>query len=183
MNRSSSIKCSSLIRVRRLCAKVAVFFVIAWGVLAFADNSVKLQVTLKGEHKDPAKSVAEVNQRWLEIAATAFHLEKPAEVRLEWSLYGDNLDSDNVVKHGEGTESVMLEQSKKADVKTKAVTFNFTPRHSERSGSGRRARFKTVEATGTRYHGWGVRAFVDGKLAGEAYSTPDIQRRMSGTPK
>lgn len=149
---------------------------------ALADNAIKLQVTAKSEHNDPkgANNSQEIQRRWLEIAATAFHLEKPATVRLEWAFFGDNLNSSKVIKHGEGTESMELAQGKKADAKTTPVTFDFTPRHGERSGSGRRARFKAVEATGVRYHGWGVRAFVDGKLAGEAYSSPDIQKRMNG---
>lgn len=167
--------------IRSLGTTISLFLITAVGVTAFAGDNIKLQVALKGEHNDPGgKSPEEVNNRWLEIAATAFSLEKPSEVRLEWALYGDNLESDKVVKQGEGTASVALEKSKKADVKTKTVTFNFTPRHSVRSGSGRRVVFKKVEATGVRYHGWGVRAFVDGKLVGESYSSVDIQRRMSG---
>jgi hypothetical protein len=149
---------------------------------ALADNSIKLQVAAKSEHNDPkGNNPQEVQNRWLEISATAFHLEKPAAVRLEWAFFGDNLDSDKVIKHGSGTENVELAQSKKADVKTKPVNFTFTPRHSVRTGSGKRARSKVIEATGVRYHAWGVRAFVDGKLAGEAYSSPSIQKLMGGT--
>ncbi len=102
-------------------------------------------------------------------------------MRLEWAFFGDNLDSDKVVKHGRGTETVEMEQSKKGDAKTKLVIFTYTPRHSVRTGNGKRARSKVVEATGVRYHAWGVRAVVDGKLAGEAYSTPSIQKLMGGT--
>lgn len=170
-----------LTRTRRAFTRMMSVLLITAGS-ALADNVIKLQVAAKSEHDDPkgAKNPQEIQKRWLEIAATAFHLEKPAAVRLEWAFFGDNLDSDKVIKHGEGTETVELAQSKNADAKTKTVTFNFTPRHGERTGSGRRARVKTVEATGVRYHGWGVRAFVDGKLAGEAYSSPDIQKRMNG---
>ncbi len=160
-------------------ASIGFILLVATSVPAYADNSVKLQVTLKGEHKDPAKSVEELNQRWLEIATSAFHLEKPAEIRLEWALFGDSLDFDNVVKHGEGTELITLVPGKKVTIQTKSITFAFTPRHTARRGNGRQTKLKKVEATGTRYHGWGVRAFVDGRLAGEAYSLPEIQKRMT----
>ena len=167
--------------LRRITAHIVCILLTTTGA-ALADNVIKLQVAAKSEHNDPkGKDPQEVQSRWLEISATAFHLEKPAAVRLEWAFFGDNLDSDKVVKHGSGTENVELAQSKKADVKTKSVNFTFTPRHSVRTGSGKRARVKVIEATGVRYHAWGVRAFVDGKLAGEAYSSPSIQKLMGGT--
>ncbi len=148
---------------------------------AVADNSISLQVAAKSEHNDPKGSVQEVQQRWMEISARAFHLEQPGKVRIEWAFYGDDLSADKVAQHGSGTETIELAQGKTMEVKTKAVTFDFTPRHSVKSGSGRRAKFKTVEAAGNRYHGWGVRAYVGDKLAGESYSSPDIKRRMDGS--
>jgi len=167
--------------LRRISAHIVCILLTTTGA-ALADNSIKLQVAAKSEHNDPkGNNPQEVQSRWLEISATAFHLEKPAAVRLEWAFFGVNLDTDKVVKHGNGTETVELAQSKKADAKSKPVNFTYTPRHSVRTGSGKRARSKVVEATGVRYHAWGVRAFVDGKLAGEAYSTPNIQKLMGGT--
>ena len=167
--------------LRRISSHLVCILLITTGA-ALADNNIKLQVAPKSEHNDPkGNNPQEVQNRWLEIAATAFHLEKPAAVRLEWAFFGDNLDTGKVIKHGSGSETVELAQSKQADVKTKSVTFTFTPRHSEKSGTGKRARYKTVDATGVRYHAWGVRAFVDGKLAGEAYSTPSVQKLMGGT--
>lgn len=167
--------------LRRISAHIACVLLTTTGV-ALADNSIKLQVSAKSEHNDPkGNNPQEVQSRWLEISATAFHLEKPATVRLEWAFFGDNLNSNKVIKHGSGTENVELAQSKMADVKTKSVNFTYTPRHSERTGRGKRARSKVVEATGVRYHAWGVRAFVDGKLAGETYSSPSIQKLMGGT--
>ena len=117
-----------------------------------------------------------MQKRWLEISTTVFHLEKPAAVKVEWALYGDNLDSGELVKQGIDSEIVSLKQGQRAKIKSRPVSFTFTPRHSVRTGKGKRSRSRTVEATGTRYHGWGVRAFVDGKLAGEAYSLPSIKK-------
>ncbi|MBE2281958.1 MAG: hypothetical protein IAE77_00705 [Prosthecobacter sp.] len=172
---------SSRSSLRRITTHIICILLATTGA-ALADNSIKLQVAPKSEHNDPkGNNPQEVQNRWLEISATAFHLEKPAAVRLEWAFFGDNLDTDKVVKHGSGTETVELAQSKQAVAKTKPVNFTFTPRHSVRTGSGKRARSKVIEATGVRYHAWGVRAFVDGKLAGEAYSSPSIQKLMGGT--
>lgn len=145
-----------------------------------ADNSVRLQVAVKGEHDAPKGSVQEVHQRWLEISATAFHLEKE-KVRIEWILYGDDLTAKKVINQTAGANTVELAQSKLAMIKTKPTTFTYTPRHSVRTGSGRRARFKTVEATGIRYHGWAVRAFIGDQLAGEAYSIESIKKLVDGS--
>lgn len=85
------------------------------------------------------------------------------------------------MKQAFGTNAVELVQGGVATIKTKPTTFTYTPRHSIRTGSGRRARFKTVEATGVRFHGWAVRAFIGDQLAGEAYSIESIKKLMDGS--
>lgn len=136
---------------------------------------------VKGEHDDPKGSVQEVHQRWLEISATAFHLAKPEKVRVEWSLFGDDLEAKKVIKQAAGASTVELAQGKVAMIKTKPTIFTYTPRHSVKTGSGRRARFKTIEATGIRFHGWAVRAYIGDQLAGEAYSIASIKKLVDGS--
>ncbi len=163
-------------RQRRIITKIVSLLLITAGT-SLADNSIKLEVAAKSQHDDPkGNNPQEVQKRWLEISATVFHLEKPAAVKVEWAFYGDNLDSGQIVKHAGGSDIVNLNQGKSAVINSKPVSFAFTPRHSVRTGKGKRSRSRTVEATGTRYHGWGVRAYVDGKLAGEAYSLPSIKK-------
>ncbi len=166
--------------LRRISVRIICILLTTTGV-ALADNSIKLQVAVKGEHNDPKDSVQEVHQRWLEVTATAFHLIKPEKVRIEWTLFGDDLTAKKVVKQAFGTNAVELVQGGVATIKTKPTTFTYTPRHSIRTGSGRRARFKTVEATGVRFHGWAVRAFIGDQLAGEAYSIESIKKLMDGS--
>ena len=129
MNTHTTSKQSRRISLRRISAHIVCILLTTTGA-ALADNSIKLQVAAKSEHNDPkGNNPQEVQSRWLEISATGFHLEKPAAVKLEWAFFGDNLDTDKVIKHGSGTETVELAQSKKADAKTKPVNFTFTPRH------------------------------------------------------
>jgi|GEM_PF-2197659 len=158
-----------------------VFILLTTATATLADNSVKLRVAVKGEHSDPRGSVQEVHQRWMEVSATAFHLERPEKIRIEWTLFGDDLAAKKIVKHASGVDTVELAQSQAATIKTKPATFTYTPRHSVKTGSGRRARFKTVEATGIRYHGWAVRAFIGDQLAGEAYSIESIKKLVVGS--
>jgi len=165
--------------VRRIAAHFVIILLTSTGS-ALADNSVKLQIAAKSDFNDPKNSAQEIQDRWLEITATAFHLDKPAAVRLEWTFYGDDLAARKVIKHASGNGAVELVQGQQASLKTKTVRFDFTPRHSVRTGSGRRARFKVVEAAGVRYHAWAVRAFIGDQLAGEAYSMPAIKKLLDG---
>jgi hypothetical protein len=165
--------------VRRIAAHFIVILLTSAGS-ALADNSVKLQIAPKSHFSDPKNSHEEVQDRWLEITAMAFHLEKPSQVRLEWIFYGDDLVARKVVKHAEGSGTIELIQGKTASLKTKPARYNFTPRHTVKTGSGKRSRAKTVEATGIRYHAWAVRAFIDGVLVGEAYSLPAIKKLFDG---
>jgi hypothetical protein len=158
-----------------------VFILLTTATAALADNSVRLQVAVKGEHNDPKGSVQEVHQRWLEVSATAFHLEKPERVRIEWTLFGDDLAAKKIVRQASGIGTMELAQSQVATIKTKPTTFTYTPRHSVKTGSSSRARFKTVEATGARYHGWAVRAFIGDQLAGEAYSIGSIKKLVDSS--
>ncbi len=162
-------------------AKIVCFLLISSGT-GMADNSVKMDVAVKTKHLEPgSRSPTELQERWLEIAATAFHLEVPASVRVEWSLYGVNVEvkAKTLIKTGEGTEVVELKQGQKSNFVTRPITFIYTPRQNVSIGSGSRSKVKIIEATGLRYHGWAVRAFVDGTLAGEAYSSTEIRRFIS----
>ena len=145
---------------------------------AFADDYIKLQVAVKSDNDNAKAGQQETHRKWLEVSATAFHLPQPSQVRIEWTFFGDDLKADKVVKNGQGSESTQLEQSTRAVIKTKPVAFTYTPRHSEKTGSGKRAKYKTIEATGTRYHGWAVRAFVGDRLAGEEYSAAALKKLL-----
>ncbi|SKB01825.1 hypothetical protein SAMN02745166_03472 [Prosthecobacter debontii] len=172
------ITCTS--KPLRLMAKIVFLLCITAGT-GLADNTVKLQVAAKSDHDDPKDTTVptEVQKRWLEISANAFHLEKPSAVRLEWTLFGDSLDADKVVKQDSGETVFDMKQGAVVDTRTKQVTFTFSRRHSVPEGSGKRHRYKVVEATGVRYHGWSVRAYIDGKIAGETYSSPNLKKHLN----
>lgn len=166
---------------RSFMAKIVCFLLITAGS-GMADNSVKMEVTVKNKHLEPGgNNKTEVQERWLEISATALHLEKPTSVRLEWNLYGVNLElkTKSLVKKGEGIEVVDMKQSQRTKLVTQPALFMFTRKQTVATGTGIRSKVKVIEASGLRYHGWGVRAFVGGSLVGEAYSSTEIQKLMS----
>ena len=144
---------------------------------SFASNSILLSVDMKGSHKPHSgKDSAEEHLRWLEISASSMSLTQPAQVTLEWYFFADDLKARKVVEHVKGSEVVEMQPGKAMEIKTKEVAFSYVREHAERVSSGRRASYKRVEATGTRYHGWGVRALMDGKVIAEAFSSRDIAK-------
>lgn len=146
---------------------------------AAASDNVSLQVDMKGLHKPHAgNDSSEEHHRWLEITAAAMSLDQPKSVTLEWCFFADDLSTGKVVEHARGSEVLALQPGRPVRLRGKDTVFSYVRQHSVRSGSGRRPVYKKVEASGFRYHGWGVVARVDGKVLGEAYSSRDIADKM-----
>jgi hypothetical protein len=147
--------------------------------IAPASDNVTLQVDMKGSHKPHAgNDSSEEHHRWLEITASAMSLDQAKPVTIEWCFFADNLSTGKVVEHARGSEILELQPGRPASLRGKDTVFSYVRQHSERSGGGRRPVYKKVEASGFRYHGWGVTARVDGKVLGEAYSSRDIADKM-----
>ena len=140
-----------------------------------AEAWVQLNVDMKGSHDaHPGSSAKESHHRWLEVKLVGMSLKETSVVQLKWTFFADDLDHDKVINKASGTETVDLGQGQVATIKTKDTVFEYVRQHSEKTGSGRRARSKLVKATGQRYHGWAVQVFVGNEMAGEAYSSRDI---------
>ncbi len=141
---------------------------------------VHLKTELKGSHDaHSGSSSAEVHHRWLEVALSGISLKEDTQVRLEWHFFADDLDTDKIVEQGTGTETIQIAAGKAAALKTKDTVFEYVRQHSEREGTGRRARFKLVKASGRRYHGWAVQAFIGPEMVGEAFSSRDISTLLA----
>lgn len=158
-------------------ALAVVFLVIG---SADAANSILLDVDMKGSHKPHSgKDSAEEHHRWLEISASSMSLEKPVQVTLEWHFFADDLSAGKVIEHSTGSDSIEMQPGRDVEIKTKEVVFSYVREHAERASSGRRVSYKRVEAAGSRYYGWGVRALIEGKVVAEAFSSREVERRMA----
>jgi len=143
----------------------------------FAGTWVPLQVDMKGTHEaHSGTSAEEKHHRWLEIKVTGTGLKDSAQLRLEWTFFADDLDADEIIKQADGIEMIDLLPGKSGGIKTKEVIFDYTRQHSERIRGGSRPVFKKIDATGHRYHGWVVRAFIGDEKVGEASSSRDIAK-------
>lgn len=144
---------------------------------SFASNSITLSVDMKGSHSPHSgKESAEEHIRWLEISASSMSLTQPAQVTFEWHFFADDLQADHVMEHAKGSEVIEMQPGKAVEITTKQAVFSYVRQHAERVSSGRRANFRRVEATGSRYHGWAVRALLDGKVLAEVFSSRDIAK-------
>ena len=148
-------------------------------VSATASDNVSLQVDMKGLHMPHAgNDSSEEHHRWLEITAAAMSLDQPKSVTFEWCFFADDLSTGKVIEHARGSEVVELQPGRPVRLRGKDTVFSYVRQHSERNGGGRRPVYKKVEASGFRYHGWGVTARMGGKVLGEAYSSRDIADKL-----
>lgn len=149
---------------------------------AFADPpKVMLQVRVESERgaksSSDSKSPDESRARWLIVRVTNPSPVKLEGLTLKWIFYSDDLKRghDEVVVEKSGDENFSIEPSgRSTDVTTPKVVFEWTPQHSERSGSGRRVRYKKVDEAGHRYHGYAVQVLQGGVVIGEASNDPKL---------
>ena len=145
-----------------------------------AGTWVPMQVDMKGTHEaHSGTSAEEKHHRWLEIKVSGTGIKENAQLRLEWTFFADDLSADKIVKQADGTETIELLAGKSGAVKTKEVIFDYTRQHSERIRGGRRPVFKKIDATGHRYHGWVVRAFIGNEKVGEASSSREVAQHLA----
>ncbi len=154
-------------------------FIVGFGAALYAQpsNHVSVTATVKTEHNDPKGSIAEVVKKHLEIELRG-SATLQGEVKVTCTFFADDLAGDKIVALKANDLKAGLEAGKSTRIISPDVTFNFTPQHSEKSGSGKRAKYKRVEATGSRYHGWAIRVFRGDELVGEAYSIPSIKKLL-----
>ena len=141
-------------------------------------HPVRISAKVKSEHGDHKSSNAEILKKHLEIELTGSSALQ-GEVKVISTFFADDLGADRVVPLKTKEIKAEVGKSRSTRITSSVVTFSYTRKHSERSGTGRRARFKSVEATGKRYHGWGVQVFSGNELVGEAFSSREIQKLLA----
>ncbi len=150
------------------------------GSLIAGTPNVSLQIHVGTENQTTdRKAVEETRARWLTVRVTNSSSENLAGLELQWTLYADDLKrgTDGVVEEKSGIERFSVEASGRyTDVTTSKVPFKWTPQHSERNGTSRRASYKRVPESGHRYHGYVVKVVKDGTVIGEACSDPSLRK-------
>lgn len=147
---------------------------------AFAGSSVALQVQTQSENKTPgSKTVEKVHAHWLVVRVTNASGMKLEGLTLRWTLCAANLQR--------GADDIRVERSGDikfgvdtgghfAELTTPKVPFSWVPQHAERSGSSRRAVYKTVPESGHRYHGYLVQVLNGDTIVAEAVSNEALRK-------
>jgi len=110
------------------------------------------------------------------------------DLTVKYVFFGRDQQSENVSIVDRGEKRASVDALTTAELETSAASTTYTEEHGERANKGggfgfarrkgQNARFKTVEASGTRINGYGVQIFAGGKLVAEAYSAPSLKEHM-----
>lgn len=142
--------------------------------------SVFLQVHAESEHKNAdTKALEKVHSHWLTVRVTNSSPVKLEGLTLKWKLYAANLQrgSDQILVEKSGEMKIAVEASGNSiDVTTPKVAFAWTPQHAVRSGSSRRAVYKTVPEEGHRYHGYLIQIMNGDTVVAEAVSSEALRK-------
>ena len=138
---------------------------------------VKVQATT--EHKGSGKTIRSepVEQdKTMDIEITG--KPKTPETRTgKWMIYGRDEKGHAVSVVDSGDFKIELPVSGPQKVESKKVSMNYTPSHNQGGGGGKGKpkAGKKVEATGTKYAGYGVVVMDGDKVVGEAYDPMGIK--------
>ncbi|MBE2287682.1 MAG: hypothetical protein IAE77_29765 [Prosthecobacter sp.] len=144
-------------------------------------QKVQVQVHVESERgsKDShdAKSPDESRARWLIVRVSNPTPTKLEGLTLQWTLYADDLKRghDEIIPEKSGSETFSVDPSGHyTDVTTAKVSFEWTPQHSVRISGGRRPKYKRVDESGHRYHGYTVQILQGGEVIGQATNDPKL---------
>ena len=143
---------------------------------------IEVKVISAQEHKAAPKAGSKpdptvTHEKTLEILLSG--KPKIPETRTgKWSIYGKS--GKDVVAVDSGDFKIELPPSGQQKVESKKVTITFTPEHFEGGGGGKNAKGgKKVEASGTKYVGWGVVVKDGDKTVGEAYDPMGLKAELA----
>jgi len=144
---------------------------------ASAADSVRVLGKLTTRNDDPPKSPEKVVKKQLTLTLSGAADKDLGELLVKTTFYADDLVADKIAVEKEIQSKATLERGR-ADVVLEEVAFQFTPAHTNVTGSGKRSKAKRVEASGHRYHGWAAEVFKDSQKIGEAYSHPSLKPKQ-----
>jgi len=153
------------------------FSLIFASILSAGDVTIAVKVDSENKSAE-AKAVEKTRVHWLNIRVTNNTGSKLEGLTLKWKLYAANLQRghDDVIVEKSGDMNISVDANGRfADITTPKVPFTYTPLHSEKSGSSRRATYKKVDESGHRYHGFHVQVMNGDTVIGEAISNESLR--------
>jgi len=139
--------------------------------------TIRAEVKNLGRDTKDGKTPEKTETKALAIQVRNGSAAAQENLTLKWTLFASRLQkgANDTVVQKEGSSSLSLAAGSQTSLETPGVAYTWTPQHSERIGSGRRARFKRIEESGHRYHGYRIQVFdSEGRLLGQTASTPAL---------
>jgi hypothetical protein len=142
-------------------------------LFASAASAGSVTVTVKPEVQHKSTNIQKeeyVTANWLRVRITNYSPTKLEGVTLKWALYAANLrrGADSIAIEKSGEMKIAVDSNGRyVDIETPKVAFEYVRTHSERSG---RRRYKLVEESGKKYHGFHVQVLNGTEVLAEAVS-------------
>lgn len=147
-----------------------------------ASDLVRIEVGVESERdrKEITGSTTDTVTQKKILQITISGKPKSPETRTcKWTAYGRGLKSRDVTVLQSGEFKIEIPATGQQKIVTKVVPTTSTAEHFVNSGSGRRSKAKKVEASGTKYIGYGVVVKDGDQIAGEIFNPAGLKREAA----
>lgn len=141
--------------------------------------SVQVKAKTNDEKKDIPGSTdsTTIDKHTLQITLRGRTIDSEKRVA-KWYVFGRNLKTKEVSVLGSGEVKVSFPANGTQTFESKEVTSTFTPDHVVGSGSGKRKKYKKVDAEGVKIIGYGAQVKDGDKIVGEFFSAPSLKESI-----
>lgn len=147
---------------------------------------IEVRVASEQDRKDLKNTSADTVTQYKTLHLTLSGKPQSPETRTgKWTAYGHSAKGHDYAVLESGEFKVDLSANGRQTVESKRISTTYTPEHSTvtrgRSTRGRGAtmRAKKVEATGTKFAGYGVVITSGGKVVGETFDPPGLKQEIA----
>lgn len=160
----------------------------ATGQIVTGNEQVRIEVRVASDqdHKDLKSTSADTITQHKTLTIALSGKPKSPETRTgKWTAYGHSAKGHDYTVLESGEFKVEFSPQGRQTIESKKVTTTHTPEHATvtRSGTNRSrtstTRAKKVEATGTRFAGYGVVIKDGGKVVGEIFDPAGLKQEIA----
>lgn len=150
-----------------------------------ANDRVRIEVRVQSQQdrKDIKGSSADtVTQKKSLFIAISGKPKSPETRTGKWTVYGRDLKDRDVTVLESGEFKIELPATGQQKIESKVVSTTSTPEHSiasKSSGRGRSPKAKKVEASGTKYIGYGVVVKEGDQIVGEMFDPMGLKQQAA----
>jgi hypothetical protein len=138
---------------------------------------IEVQVKSSQDRKDIKGTSTDTVTQNKTLNISVIGKAKNPETRIgKWMVYGRDLKTHAITMLGSDEFKLDIPIKGEQKVESKNITTTSTPEHTEVSGTGKRMKYKKIEAEGTKYLGFGVQ-ITDGEKLVSEYFDPKFLKK------